>query len=384
MHCAILQSLLEYLDYNRTQHMPYILYSLLALTAIIISEHNSFRNNAYAETHEDSIIKIAQKYEKAHAFNGVLLVAEDGKVKYEGAFGVADRNWSIPHETNSRFMIASITKSHTAILVMQLVEEGLIALDDVISDHLSEFPAPYKDTITIHHLLSHRSGIPHYTQIPGWFTGEFLGEINDNEFLKIIGALPLNFVSGTEYRYSNSNYFILGKIIEKVTGKSYNDIIHQQIFTPLGMTSSGNMMNGTIIPKLSKSYTQDEKGTWVESGFVNMDRFVATGSLYSTAQDLFKLDQALYSEQLVSDESKAKLFNEDAAYGWSVFNEKFCNNTKEKDVISYNGGIEGSVSFIMRLPQERKTVIILSNSGIDYENIYNFATEIINISSCQL
>jgi len=171
--------------------MPYILYSLLALTAIIISEHNSFRNNAYAETHKDSIIKIAQKYEKAHAFNGVLLVAEDGNVKYEGAFGVADRNWSIPHETNSKFMIASITKSHTAILVMQLVEEGLIALDDVISDHLSEFPAPYKDTITIHHLLSHRSGIPHYTQIPGWFTGEFLGEINDNEFLKTIGALPL-------------------------------------------------------------------------------------------------------------------------------------------------------------------------------------------------
>ncbi|WP_019961595.1 serine hydrolase domain-containing protein [Woodsholea maritima] len=348
--------------------------AFLAITAIGLT----YIPDAFAQSEDPRSLALAETgatYARDHEFDGVVLVAEHGSVLYEGAYGEADRNWSIAHTPQSKFLIASMTKSQTAILVMQLVETGELSLEGVIGDYLPDYPASYKDRITLHQLLSHRSGIPHYPQVEGWMEGRFRTPIRDDDFLAIIAGMALNFEPGSESRYSNSNYFILGKIIEAVTGERYEDVLQTRLYDVLGMDASGTRVNGEILPQLAQSYVRGEDGEWVQSGYINMDLFVATASVYSTAHDLLKLDQALYGTQLVSEASKARLFDRETPYGWFVGDVPLCNGARNTPVIAYNGGLEGFVSFMMRLPEEHRSVIVLSNSGPDYDTMVGFAAE---------
>lgn len=311
--------------------------------------------------------------------DGAVLVAEGGKVIHQAGFGYANREWAIDNTPETRFRIASMTKSFTAVLIMQLVEAGQIDLDRPFRHYLPTYPNDHGDHITIRQLLRHSSGIKHYAELPGWRDGKFRAPMTDEAFVAVFAAEPLNFEPGSETRYSNSNYFLLGLMIERLTGKPYVDVLENRILEPLGMQNTGEFSTGTIVKQLASDYMRngDEiscepaEAVYCASGFVNMALFQATGSLHSTVGDLLKWDQALYDNSLLSDESKAILLNPEAPISWVVGAIPLDDQGTTANVIAYNGGINGYTSFIARFPATNHTIIILNNNGAGYNSLVN-------------
>ena len=322
------------------------------------------------------IDRVLERYLAHHMFSGSVLVAEAGEVIYQKGHGLANREWGTPHDPHVKFGVASLTKSFTAILAMQLVQAGKLDTAKVIAAYLPDYPSPNGRRITLHHLLAHRSGIPHYIQIPGWFEGKFKQPIDDGEFLKIITALDLNFEPGSNQRYSNSNYFILGLIIEKVTGQSYDAVLHGNILKPLGMAESGCDHRGDILTKRAPAYVWSPDGGYRNADYVNMEVFKGTAGIYTTVGDLFKLDQALYSEKLLSRASKEILFNPEAPYGWNVEQRQLKGGSEPRETIGYNGSINGFDAMVTRFVADRHAVILLSNSSTGYDVLYDLTDDI--------
>jgi CubicO group peptidase (beta-lactamase class C family) len=168
-----------------------------------------------------------------------VLVADGGKVIYKKGFGMANMEWEIPNQTDTKFRIGSVTKQFTATLVLQLTEEGKIKLDGKITDYLPDYRKDTGDKVTIHHLLNHTSGIPSYTGLPGFFQNESRNPYGVKEFVKKFASGDLEFEPGSKFSYNNSGYFLLGAIIEQVTGKPYARVLQERIFDPLGMKDTG-------------------------------------------------------------------------------------------------------------------------------------------------
>lgn len=311
--------------------------------------------------------------------DGTFLVARNGEPIAIESFGLANRQHGVKNQGRTAFRIASMTKSFTAVLVLQLVEAGLVDLDTPFGTYLPDYPADYKNSITVRQMLANRSGIPHYINLPGWFDGKYRSTNSDEAFMAAIAAEPLLFEAGSEYRYSNSNYFLLGQIIEDLTGKPYAAVLEERILSPLGMSETGDFTVGELVPNLADDYMPNGEeisckpadAEYCVSGYVNMDLFQATGSLHSTVTDLLKWDQALYGNQLLTDASKATLFDAETPFAWVVGAVPINDNGKTADIITYNGGINGYTSFIGRFPESKLTIIILSNNGAGYNKLAN-------------
>src|SRR4028119_1902180 len=191
---------------------------------------------------------------KLRQFNGAVLVAENGKVIYKKGLGLANMEWNVPNETDTKFRLGSITKQFTATLIMQLVEQGKLKLDGKLSEYLPDYRKDVGDKVTIHHLLTHTSGIPSYTSLPN-----FMAEVSRNpftpvEFVKNYASGDLEFEPGAKFRYNNSGYFLLGAIIEKVHGKPYEQVLKENVFEPLGMNNSGYDHHDAVLPKRASGY----------------------------------------------------------------------------------------------------------------------------------
>ncbi len=236
-------------------------------------------------------------------FMGSVLVAEKGKVVFAKGYGLADVEQNIPNSPDTRFMIGSITKEFTAMLVTQLVEQGKIKLDNTISDFLPDFPREFGDKITVEMLLLHTSGLIFPEGIEKYYYASTKEEYL-REYLTQLSEEGLRFEPGTGYGYSNAGYFILGLIIEKVTGRTYEDVFAEQILNPLGMSETGCDRNGLVIANRAKSYAKlrDTYATWNEetNGYDPAVCGFAYGNIYSTVGDLFKFSQALTSGRLLS------------------------------------------------------------------------------------
>ena len=182
--------------------------------------------------------QIGELLEASHAvgqFSGAALVADRGKVVYRGAYGVANADWEIPNQVDTKFRLASITKQFTAMLTLLLVKDGKLELDAPITRYLKGYPAASGDKVTIHHLLSHTSGIPSYTDREGFMQRDALHSMPVTEFVAKFCSEPLAFEPGSKFRYNNSGYFLLGAIIEQVTGTTYRAEMRARVFEPLGM-----------------------------------------------------------------------------------------------------------------------------------------------------
>src|SRR5919106_6486681 len=176
---------------------------------------------AIAQDHAAKIQELLALAHKYRQFNGTALVAENGKVVYKGAFGPANIEWNIPNTPDTKFRLGSITKQFTAVLTLQLVEQGKIKLDGKISDYLPDYRKDIGEKVTVHHLLTHTSGIPSYTGQPGFFANVSRNPYKVSDFVKQYTSGNLEFEPGTKYAYNNSGYFLLGAIIERITGKTY-------------------------------------------------------------------------------------------------------------------------------------------------------------------
>ena len=325
---------------------------------------------AAAQDHATKIQEVLALAHKYRQFNGAALVAENGKVVYKGAFGMANMEWNIPNTPDTKFRLGSITKQFTATATLQLVEQGKIKLDAKITDYLPDYRKDTGDKVTIHHLLTHTSGIPSYTGQPGFFENVSRNPYKVDEFVKKYASGNLEFEPGSKFSYDNSGYFLLGAIIERVTGKPYEQVVKENIFDPLGMKNTGYDHHATIIPKRASGYSKTPDG-YTNAVYLDMSIPYAAGSLYSTVEDLYLWDQALYTDKVLSAQSKAlmyKPFLENYAYGWAVTNGSFKQNDQPVQVITHDGGINGFTTTIVRFPKEKNLIVMLDNTGSGYLN----------------
>ena len=235
---------------------------------------------APAQDHFKKVDELLKQYYDLGLFTGSVLVSDRGKI-YEKGYGLANREWDIPNAPDTKFRLGSITKQFTATLILQLVEQGKIKLDGHITDYLPDYRKDTGDKVTIHNLLTHTSGIPSYTERPDYASDISRNTFTPADFVKKYASGDLEFEPGTKFSYDNGGYFILGAIVEKITGKPYEQVLKERIFDPLGMSDTGFDHLETILPKRATGYSKNPTG-FVNSSYVDMSVPYAAGSLYSS------------------------------------------------------------------------------------------------------
>lgn len=335
----------------------YYAFTLLAILAL--------QTSAFAQDKGAKIDEMLSLYQKYGQFNGSALVADNGKVIYKKGFGLANMEWNIPNTPDTKFRLGSITKQFTATLILQLVEQGKIKLDGKLTDYLPDYRQDTGSKVTIHNLLTHTSGIPSYTSLPGFFQNVSRNPYTVDEFIRKYASGDLEFEPGTKFVYDNSGYFLLGAIIEKVTGKPYEQVLKENIFDPLGMKNTGYDHWDTIISKRATGYSRSPHG-FQTAAYLDMSIPYAAGSLYSTVEDLYLWDQALYGEKILSAKSKELMFKPNLSnygYGFVITKATLAAPTAlQVPVIQHNGGINGFNTVIVRMPNDKRLIVLLDNA----------------------
>ncbi|MGH9903078.1 MAG: serine hydrolase, partial [Pyrinomonadaceae bacterium] len=251
-----------------------------------------------------------------------------------------------------------------AALVLQLVEQGKVKLDGKIIDYLPDYRKDVGDRVTVHQLLNHTSGIPSYTSTPA--IAEFGRQpFGVADFVKKYASGDLEFEPGSKFSYNNSGYFLLGAIIERVTGKPYEQVLKENILDPVGMKNTGYDHHNTIINGRAAGYIKTPQG-YQNAPYLDMSVPYAAGSMYSTVEDLYLWDQALYTDKPLSAKLKDVMFKpalEDYAYGWVVTTASLGQTKESVPVVRHDGGINGFNTKIVRLVGGRHLVVLLDNTS---------------------
>jgi CubicO group peptidase (beta-lactamase class C family) len=289
-------------------------------------------------------------------FSGAVLIATNGSVVFDRAYGVANREYDAANTTNTIFLLASVTKQFTAMGILRLQEQGKLNVTNLISQYVEDCPAAWRG-ITLHHLLTHTSGITNFT--------EFKDHPDPFEILPSTAAgtiamfknKPLDFEPGTKMHYSNSGYVLLTYIIEKVSGLPYDRFIAENIFRPLGMKHSGFYRPSEILPGVASGYSRQD------SRIMNCfppptEMLQGAGGLYSTVGDMFAWDEALTLHRLVRAQTQEKMFTpfkNDFGYGW------FRGRVAGHMAFLHGGSVSGFGCRVARFPDERVYIVVLSN-----------------------
>jgi CubicO group peptidase (beta-lactamase class C family) len=299
--------------------------------------------------------QIASSYTADNAFMGSVLVARGNKILLSKGYGNANLEQNIPNDPDTKFRIGSLTKQFTAALVLLLQQDGKLRIEDPVRKYLPDAPKSW-DKITLTELLEHNSGIPEIQSDPR-FRSWAMSPHTHAEEIALFKDRPLNFEPGSKHEYSNSNYLVLGAVIEKVTGQDYGTQLRNRIFKPLGMNDSGVDKDGLVLPKRAKGYMNDN-GRLVPAPSESMSVPWSAGSIYSTANDLLRWERGLFGGKVLSQPSfKAMTTSGKGSYGFGVA-------VKTEDgmkVVDHNGAIEGFVAHLAYVPEPHIAVIVLSN-----------------------
>lgn len=299
---------------------------------------------------EQSILRAVDR----HAFSGTVLAAKEGEVIVREGYGMANVELEVPNTPQTVFRIGSVTKPLTALAMIQLADRGAIRLEDPVSRYLPSFSQG--ERITLKHLLSHSSGLPNYTSAEN-AAAALVHPATVDELIARFANEPLEFTPGEQFSYSNSGYVLLGKLIEEVSGQAYAEYMRQHIFTPAGMDDTGMDDNRSIVKRRAAGYEPDEDGSFRNASYINMSNSYAAGGMYSTVDDLYALERALSSGQLVSASALRQMHTPssgDYGLGWFIL-------PPDRQLIYHHGGINGFTASFMRLPQQQAAVIVLSN-----------------------
>lgn len=320
--------------------------ALLLAAAALLAAPSPSRADAAAEEKARRIEALVRAYHDVGQFNGSVLVAEKGAVLFKKGYGLANMEWGIANASDTRFRLGSITKQFTATLVLRQVERGRLRLEGTLSDYLPDYRKDTGQKVTIHHLLTHTSGIPSYTDRPRFFKEVSRDPHPVDEFVKEFSSGDLAFEPGSKFRYNNSGYFLLGAILEKVTGKGYEALLREEILDPLGMNDTGYDRSETVLPRRAAGYEKDLDG-YRNAPYLDMGLPYAAGALYSTVEDLFKWDQALYGTAVLSEASKERMFApflQDYGYGWGTRTIPAAEPGAGGRVVGHRGGSRSSRS----------------------------------------
>ncbi len=292
---------------------------------------------------------------KSHDFMGSVLIAKGADVILSQGYGSANLEWSVPNSPTTKFRLGSVTKQFTAACVLLLEEKGKWNVNDPVKKYMPDAP-PGWSQITIYNLLTHTSGIPNFTDFPDYKDSEAKATTPE-QLVSRFRDKPLDFDPGTKWNYSNSGYVLLGYLIEKVSGQTYQQFLQENIFTPLGMKDSGLDSNSRIIPQHASGYSSGKDGP-ENAGFINMTIPFSAGSLYSTTLDLLKWEQGLFGGKVLSTKSLTEMttpFKSNYAFGLEV------SDANGRKKIDHGGGIEGFNTELAYYPEDQLTVIALAN-----------------------
>jgi len=291
---------------------------------------------------------------KKNQFSGAAFIAKGGKVILSKGYGMANYELDVPNTPQTKFRLGSITKQFTAMAIMQLQEKGLLNVDDPITKYFPDYKAAEK--VTIQHLLTHTGGIHNFTSDPEYQQMMRVNSPPDKTFA-VFKDKPLDFEPGSKWNYSNSGYILLGMIVEKVSGKSYEAYLKENIFQPLNMVNTGYDHTDALLKNRAAGY-EIKMGAITNTDFLDMSIPFSAGSLYSTVEDLYLWDRALYTEKLVKKATLEKIFTpvkNNYGYGWGIDEQ---NGHKR---IGHGGGINGFVTQINRYVNDDVCVIVLNN-----------------------
>jgi D-alanyl-D-alanine carboxypeptidase len=322
-------------------------------------------------------------YAKAHNFNGTILFQTNSKIIFKKSYGLANIPFKISNTPETKYKVASITKAFTAVLIMQLYEAGKIDPDKTISTYLPDYKGNGGNRVTISNLLNMTSGLHNMDEgtsldsvlrngIP-----QYQRPYTSDQMLAKYCNDPLVGEPGKEFDYNNADYIILGKIIERISGKSFENNLKEKILQPLQMNNTGMLSQSNIIDNLADSYFfREDLNTLVNDLPVYIENWYAAGAMYSTASDILTFSDSLFGKKLLKQETLNRMFTSGPGeYGYGVWVYKdYEINHKMFTIIKRPGSIMGAQAMLFHVLEDGSTIIILSNTGTT--SLDDFAAEI--------
>jgi CubicO group peptidase (beta-lactamase class C family) len=329
--------------------------ALAAASAVVLACVSASAQSTDPSAVKERLAVVSKSYTADNAFMGAVLVAEGDRILLDQGYGMADLEWKIPNSPEVKFRLGSLTKQFTATLVLLLQQDGKLRIEDPISKYLPDTPKSWQK-ITLANLLGHTSGIPNFTNDKE-FGSWRMNPHTTVEEIAFFRDKPLDFEPGSKFDYSNSNYEVLGAVIEKVSGEMYGDLLRKRIFEPLGMQDTGLDTDELVLPKRAQGYSPG-KGGLVHARSESMTVPWAAGAIYSTTGDLLRWERGLFGGKILNQASLAAMTTPgkgDYGFGLAVGTQ---DGVK---VIQHGGGIEGFNTQLAYVPDRKITIVVLSN-----------------------
>lgn len=306
------------------------------------------------EAEVDAYVK---PYLEMGGFSGSILIARGGKVLLKKGYGMANYELGVPNTPQTKFHIASVSKPFTAAAIMLLQERGLLNFSDPLNRFIPDYPGG--DKITVHHLLTHTSGIPNVNNFPDYDAKSRFPQ-TPASLVEMFKGKPLIMQPGGQYNYSNSNYNLLAYLIEKVSGQGYGDFLRENIFEPLSMKDTGHDAQATtLLRNRASGYVPVGLDGVENAPYLDWTSKTGNGSLYSTVEDLYKWDRALYTERPLKKPVLERMFTahvEGVGYGW------FIGKRLNRRVIRISGRSPGFSAELQRYVDDDLCVVVLGNN----------------------
>ncbi|MBE0645945.1 MAG: serine hydrolase [Bacteroidetes bacterium] len=332
-------------------------------TVFIIVITALFSCTIHAQEMETRLDQTLAALHKARVFNGAVLVAKGNDIILRKGYGTANMEWNVPVTPETRFRIGSVTKQFTASIILKLMEEGKIDLQAKLRNYIPEYPSSQADDVTIHMLLNHTSGIPSYTSLPGFMERNTRLPYPPDSMFAVFAHLPYDFEPGSRWQYNNSGYFILGSVIEHVTGKPYDEVLREFLLQPLVMNGSGYEHNEDVIPQFAGGYVRIPGG-YQRAAWLDATVPYAAGMMYSTVDDLYHWTRALHAGQVFANQKTFEMMTTPYMqnYGYGLMIHTVKAGEKDVRVVEHGGGIFGFRAALWYLPEEEYTIVVLDNT----------------------
>lgn len=342
---------------------------LAALAALLLA---ASPRPAPAQAPADELEALIGGFAREHDFSGTVLVHDGRGIVYHNSFGLAERAFGTAADTATRYRVASITKLFTSVLVLQLAQEGKLSLDAPIRTYLPGYPGEGADRVTVHQLLNHTSGIESYDRVKSLEDAlqngvePYQKPRTTDALLAYCCAGRLAREPGTAFAYNNADYVVLGKIVERVTGKTYDEALAERILRPLGLVNTGMLRSEAIVPRLASTYYhRPDTGTLMSDLPVYMENWYAAGAMYSTTADLLVFADALFGgSRLLRPEMRERMLAPGMDdYGYGLWSYSFERGGRRHRVAKRPGSIMGANAVLYRLVDRGATVILLANTN---------------------
>ena len=331
-------------------------------------DRNAMRTQGDDSTSE-KLEQFIQAYAAAHGFNGSVLVARGGTILLDKGYGWRDAARKLPNDGQTRFQIASTTKTFTSTMVLRLAAAGKLSLSDKLSRWYPKLP--FADSVTIEQMLTHTSGIWDFTR------GDIPTQADEQKMLAILRTHPLDFPPGSNWRYSNSNYVLLGYIVGKLMGKDYFEAVRRTIFEPLRMTDSGFDFAHLTGGDKAVGYKTLNDSMSVPDEVTDSSVPAAAGSIYSSVEDLYRWHRALEDGKILprdwQERAYGKYHGNSYGYGWTI------DSLAGRRVVSHSGSITGFGSDFERVPEDDICVVVLSNKSGSTFDVQDISRSLLTI-----